>query len=183
VAAWRTLLLAAIRQFLVATASCPSSSASVRGRGRAKTGSCMAAGVMSPWVKVNGPPGTECIMANMATVARNRVKISDRNRRPSKAIMAPVLPARASNQAFGDRVPTGPGPGGASPGRARHQLSRRTLGVSTAGRSRLGGGTCRRRCRCRSPPGWCCREETRATGGRRSRGRSWPVPGPASTAS
>ena len=38
---------------------------------------CMAAGLRTPWVKVNGPPGTECIMAKMAIVARSRVKSSD----------------------------------------------------------------------------------------------------------
>ena len=41
---------------------------------------CMAAGLITPWVKVNGPPGTECIMAKMAIVARNKVKSSDRSR-------------------------------------------------------------------------------------------------------
>ena len=43
---------------------------------------CIAAGVMSPCVNENGPPGTECIMAKMATVARNRTNISDRIRWP-----------------------------------------------------------------------------------------------------
>ena len=41
---------------------------------------CMADGVMSPWVKEKGPPGTECIMAKMAIVARNRTNSSDRMR-------------------------------------------------------------------------------------------------------
>ncbi len=41
---------------------------------------CIAAGVISPCVKENGPPGTACIMAKMATVARNRTNSSDKMR-------------------------------------------------------------------------------------------------------